>query len=210
MNHDDLFVENADLVRAIEDAPPRGDIAMPPGMLFGLERVRRDALQAKGAASPSVVSKDKPRLPSVLSRASGRSTSAGSRTNLLRWAAILVALGVVTWLLLPRSTPTAQVALTSPAAAISDTQPVIAWTSKDKPGQKYDVWILPAGGDYLKAPALFIAKGVTSPVAFISMKPGKDLTDTALKAGMDYRVLICLADAGRMAGVPVEFKVIRH
>jgi hypothetical protein len=118
-----------------------------------------------------------------------------------------VALGVVTWLVLPRGTPTANVALTSPTATISDTQPVIAWTSKDKPDQKYDVWILPAEGDYLKAPTLFIAKGVKSPVAFASMKPGKDVADTALKAGIDYRVLICLADAGRMAGVPVSFTV---
>jgi hypothetical protein len=151
---------------------------------------------------------DKPGLPSVLSATSDRSSYAGgSRSNLLRWAAILVALGVVTWLVLPRGTPTANVALTSPTATISDTQPVIAWTSKDKPDQKYDVWILPAEGDYLKAPTLFIAKGVKSPVAFASMKPGKDVADTALKAGIDYRVLICLADAGRMAGVPVSFTV---
>jgi hypothetical protein len=208
MNHDDLFVENADLVRAIEDAPPRGDIAIPSHALFVLERARRDALQAKGVASPAVVSMDKPGLPSVLSATSDRSSYAGgSRSNLLRWAAILVALGVVTWLVLPRGTPTANVALTSPTATISDTQPVIAWTSKDKPDQKYDVWILPAEGDYLKAPTLFIAKGVKSPVAFASMKPGKDVADTALKAGIDYRVLICLADAGRMAGVPVSFTV---
>jgi hypothetical protein len=208
MNHDDPFVENADLVRAIEDAPPRGDIAIPSHALFVLERARRDALQAKGVASPAVVSMDKPGLPSVLSATSDRSSYAGgSRSNLLRWAAILVALGVVTWLVLPRGTPTANVALTSPTATISDTQPVIAWTSKDKPDQKYDVWILPAEGDYLKAPTLFIAKGVKSPVAFASMKPGKDVADTALKAGIDYRVLICLADAGRMAGVPVSFTV---
>ncbi|MFZ4593615.1 MAG: hypothetical protein ACOYOF_05125 [Verrucomicrobiaceae bacterium] len=209
MNHDDPFVENADLVRAIEDAPPRGDIPLPQRQLFKLERARRDALRTKGVTSP-ILTKDKPRLPSVLSRASGRSTSAGSGTNLLRWAAILVALGVVIWLVLPRSTPTANVALTSPAATISETQPVIAWTSKDKPGQKYDVWILPAEGDYLTAPALFKAEKVTSPVAFTAMKPGKDITDTALKSGMDYRVLICLADAGRMAGVPVSFRVIGH
>ena len=208
MNHDDPFVENADLVRAIEDAPPRGDIAIPSHALFVLERARRDALQAKGVASPADVSMDKPGLPSVLSATSDRSSYAGgSRSNLLRWAAILVALGVVTWLVLPRGTPTANVALTSPTATISDTQPVIAWTSKDKPDQKYDVWILPAEGDYLKAPTLFIAKGVKSPVAFASMKPGKDVADTALKAGIDYRVLICLADAGRMAGVPVSFTV---
>jgi len=280
MNHDDPFVENADLVRAIEDAPPRGDIAIPSHALFVLERARRDALQAKGVASPVVVSMDKPGLPSVLSATSDRSSYAGgSRSNLLRWAAILVALGVVTWFVLPRGTPpanvahtfpsanvaltfppanvaltsppanvaltsppanvalasppanvaltsptanvaltsstanvartssTANVALTSPTATISDTQPVIAWTSKDKPDQKYDVWILPAEGDYLKAPTLFIAKGVKSPVAFASMKPGKDVADTALKAGIDYRVLICLADAGRMAGVPVSFTV---
>jgi hypothetical protein len=28
-----------------------------------------------------------------------------------------------------------------------------------------------------------------------------------LQLGTDYRVLVCLADSGRMAGVPIPFKV---
>ena len=210
MNHDDPFVENADLVRAIEDAPPRGEIPMPQSQLFVLERARREALARSGVRPAADKTPLAQRQESQGAPQATSTMTAAGRTPLLALAATVLILAALTLLIVPRGTPVANVALTSPAAAISDTQPVIAWTSKDKPGQKYDVWILPAGGDYLKAPALFIAKGVTSPVAFISMKPGKDLTDTALKAGMDYRVLICLADAGRMAGVPVEFKVIRH
>ena len=40
----DPFKQNADLIRALEDAPPRGDIPMPEHVIFALERARRDAL----------------------------------------------------------------------------------------------------------------------------------------------------------------------
>ena len=62
--------------------------------------------------------------------------------------------------------------------------------------------------DVGKCPTLCKAERVTSPVVFAQkMKPGKGITDTALRPGTDYRVLVCLADVGRMAGVPVPFKV---
>lgn len=211
MNEDDPFRDNADLIRAIEDAPPRCDIAMPPQALFKLERARRDALARSGvcpaADQHSLAQRQETQRTTQTKKGFAFNLTAARRTPLLAFAATVLILAALTWLILPSGTPMANVALTSPAATISDTQPVIAWTSKDKPDQKYDVWILPAEGDYLKAPTLFIAKGVKSPVAFASMKPGKDVADTALKAGIDYRVLICLADAGRMAGVPVTFTV---
>lgn len=214
MNSKDPFVENADLIRAFEDAPPRGDIQMPQSQLFMLERARREALARSGvrpaADKNPLAQRQESQGATQAKKGSASTMTAARRTPLLALAATVLILAALTWLILPRGTPTANVALTSPSATISDTQPVIAWNSKDKPGQKYDVWILPADGDHLTAPALFKAEKVTSPIAFTAMKPGKDITDTALKAGMDYRVLICLADAGRMAGVPVEFKVISH
>ncbi|MFM7607212.1 MAG: SUMF1/EgtB/PvdO family nonheme iron enzyme, partial [Prosthecobacter sp.] len=86
-------------------------------------------------------------------------------------------------------------------------QAAVAWNSKDKPGQKYDVWILPGGADHLSAPALFVAKSVTSPLRFEDMQPGTGAGLASLETGAEYQVLVCLADAGRMAGVPVPFRV---
>lgn len=182
MNSDDPFHENADLIRAIEDAPPRGGMQVPERVLFDLEETRSAARR---------------RHSSFIIR----------HSSFLRLAAVLTFFAGLTWLIMPHGVPTAHVTLTSPGDEITSTQPVIAWNSQDQPGQKYDVWILPAEGDHLTAPVLFVTKGVTSPVAFDSLKPGKGITDTALQPGTDYRVLVCLADAGRMAGVPVPFKV---
>jgi len=125
----------------------------------------------------------------------------------LRLAAVLALFTGLTWLLIPSAPATARVVITSTGDEITATQPTIAWNSKDKPGQKYDVWILPAAGDHLSAPALFVAKSVTSPVSFDQLQPSKDHAETALQPDTDYRVLVCLADAGRMAGVPIPFKV---
>jgi hypothetical protein len=187
MTEPDPFRENADLIRAFEERTLTGGMQVPNRVLFDLEEVRGKALQAR----------KQPRHSSFVIR----------HSSLLRMAAVLALLAAVTWLLLPTSTPTARVIVTSPGDETNSTQPVIAWNSKDKAGQKYDVWILPATGDHLTAPVLFVTKGVTSPVTFDSLKPGKGMTDIALQPGTDYRVLVCLADAGRMAGVPVPFKV---
>ncbi len=182
MNSDDPFRDNADLIRAIEDAPPRGGMKVPERVLFDLEETR-------GAAR---------RRPT---------TFFTRHSALLRLAAVLTFFAGLTWLIMPHGIVTAHVTITSPGDEITNTQPIIAWNSKDKPGQKYDVWILPAEGDHLTATALFVATGVTSPVAFSQMQPGKAVASTALQSGTDYRVLVCLADAGRNAGVPIPFKV---
>lgn len=187
MTDPDPFRENADLIRAFEERPLTGGMKVPDRVLFDLEEAREKALQAR----------KRPRHSSFVIRHSG----------LLRMAAVLALLAALTWFLLPTSTPTARVVVTSPGDEIPDTRPAIAWNSKDEPGQKYDVWILPAEGDHLTAPALFVAKSVTSPVSFSQLQPGAEAAATSLQPGTDYRVLVCLADAGRTAGVPVPFKV---
>lgn len=187
MNEPDPFSENSDLIRAFEERPLTGGVKVPERVLFDLEETRQKALQAR--------------------KHGGRPSFAARQSGLLRLAAVLALLAAVTWLLLPTATPTARVVVTSPGDEVADTRPTIAWNSKDRPGQKYDVWILPEEGDHLSAPALFVAKGVMSPVPFGTLKPGAGQDAAGLTPGTDYRVLVCLADAGRMAGVPVPFKV---
>jgi hypothetical protein len=187
MTEPDPFRENADLLRAFEERPLTGGVKVPDRVLFDLEEAREKALQDR----------KRPRHSSFVSRHSG----------FLRIAAVLALLAAITWLLFPTSAPTARVVLTSPGDTISETRPTIAWTSKDKPGQKYDVWILPAEGDHLTAPVLFVAKNVTSPVSFADLAAGPGITAAALTPGTDYRALVCLASMGRTAGVPVTFTV---
>lgn len=191
MTEPDPYRENADLIRAMEERPLTGGVQVPERVIFDLEAARETALRARAGRPPQ----------------QQRPSWAARHPGLLRLAAILVLLGAVTWMLLPGSPGTARVVVTSPGDAITSTRPTIAWSSKDKPGQKYDVWILPAEGDHLTAPTLFVAKGVTSPVPFEQLQPGKDTAAPALQPGTSYRVLICLADAGRRAGVPIPFKV---
>ena len=176
MTDEDLPREHADLLRAMEDMPPTGSVAVPPAVLIAVERARRDARPIVAA-----------------------------RSHLWRIAAVLIVLASLAYVLLPQKQPTAQVTITSPGDEIGSTQPSIAWTSRDAPGQQYDVWILPAEGDHLTVPALFKAGRVTSPVSFDQMKPGSNVT--SLVPGSAYRVLVCLADAGRMAGDPIPFRV---
>jgi hypothetical protein len=183
-----IFRENADLLRAIEERFLVGSMKVPDRVLFDLEQVREKALSRRKA----------PRHLSLVTR----------HTGFLRLAAVLAIVAAITWLLIPSTTPTARVVITSPGDVISETQPRIAWTSKDAPGQKYDVWILPAEGDHLTTPALFVAKNVTSPVSFAQLQPGTEVAATGLQPSTDYRVLVCLADAGRTAGVPVPFRVV--
>jgi hypothetical protein len=105
----------------------------------------------------------------------------------------------------PQAGATARVIITSPGDLVAETRPSIAWSSKDRARQRYDVWILPAEGNALEVPALFEAKDVVSPVAFgdLSAVAG----ETSLAPGRGYRVLVCLAGAGRMAGTPIPFRV---
>lgn len=189
MTDPDPFREHADLLRAFEERPLTGGEKVPERVLFDLEETLEKARHASKRGQSSFITR---------------------HSSFLRMAAVLALLAAATWMLLPVGTPTARVVITSPGDEISDTRPTVAWNSKDKPGQKYDVWILPAEGDFrdaAAAPTLFKAEGVTSPVAFDVFKPGQGVSDSALKPGTEYRVLVCLADAGRLAGVPVPFKI---
>jgi hypothetical protein len=106
--------------------------------------------------------------------------------------------------------PMARIIITSPGDLVADPRPTIAWSSKDAPGQRYDVWILPEEGDSLTCPALFTAKGIVSPVSFASLAPahsGPSVEPPALESGRGYRVLVCLAGVGRHAGTPAPFRV---
>lgn len=183
----DILREHADLLRALEERPLSGTLQVPERVLFDLEETRQNAL----------LTRKRPPKASFISRHSG----------FLRLAAVLVLAATVTWLVMPHASATARVVITSPADEITETAPRIAWNSKDKPGQKYDVWILPGGADHLSAPALFVAKSVTSPLRFEDMQPGPGAGPVVLQPGTEYQVLVCLADAGRMAGVPVPFRV---
>ncbi len=135
----------------------------------------------------------------------------------LKWvaamAAVLVGLLVLIGpqlgrLLTPQSGSSAQVATIPPAwaprGATAVTEPLIIWDSA--PDQSYDVWILPASGDVSDVPALFIKKGVRSPLAFDQLEsatPGNRLVP-----GEAYRVLVCLGDQGRLAGEAVAFTIM--
>jgi len=204
MNEDDPLTENADLLHAFEERPLTGGMKVPERVLLELEKKREAAVRGSCFSVIQGGAQDAPKreLP-----AGGTRTSARRPFVLLRLAAVLALLATGTWLLLPTATPTARVVVIAPGDVISETRPRIAWNSKDKPGQKYDVWILPAEGDYLTAPVLFVAKEVTSPVQLDEMKPGPEMLGTELEAGKDYRVLVCLAAVGRHAGVPVPFRV---
>lgn len=186
-DENDILREHADVLRALEERPLSGTLQVPERVIFDLEETRQKALQAR----------KRPAQASFVRRHSG----------VLRLAAILVLAATVTWLVMPHAPATARVVITSPADEITDTSPRIAWNSKDKPGQKYDVWILPGAADHLTAPALFVAKSVTSPLRFEDMQPGTGAGPASLENGAEYQVLVCLADTGRMAGVPVPFRV---
>jgi hypothetical protein len=81
------------------------------------------------------------------------------------------------------------------------------WDNAADQNQKYDVWILPAEGSQKDAPALFQAKGVRSPVAFSELQ-AIDAAKGAkeLQPGKPYRMLVCLANLGRLAGITVPFQ----
>lgn len=202
MTEDQALRENFDVLRVIENIPPSGEIPVPERQLFVLERVRGEALTAM---SPMAVSR--PLKIGI--------TWPVFRRRLLRAAAAIFVLAGLAWYFLPRltspsparqSVQVARVVITSPGDIISTTRPRIAWTSKDAPDQRYDVWILPAEGDHVTAPAMFVAKNVTSPVEFSVLEPSTGIASEDLQPGTNYRVLVCLASAGRMAGVPVPFK----
>ncbi|MEA3207976.1 MAG: hypothetical protein QOE70_1033 [Chthoniobacter sp.] len=176
---------------------------MPPGVLERLEQTRREALSA--------------RLAEEAKQAGGAKVAAfppaaPRRRSLPRWLALAAGVAAVAGLavmfLRPRVPSSKDIAILGPRGETGFTQPLIVWDAK--PDQRYDVWILPPEGSHLDAPALFVAKGVRPPVAFAELKPTPSLPEqsrptTRLEPDTDYRLLVCFAEAGRVAGVAVPF-----
>jgi hypothetical protein len=187
----DPFAGDVTILRALEEVPPRGEVPLPPGLVAALDTTRRTALD--------------------------RAAAARRRRPLGIGLIVLGLAAAVALLLLPRvgddfaaPAPMARIIITSPGDLVADPRPTIAWSSKDVPGQRYDVWILPEEGDSLTCPALFTAKGIVSPVSFASLAPahsGPSVEPPALEPGRGYRVLVCLAGVGRHAGTPAPFRV---
>lgn len=142
-----------------------------------------------------------------------------SKTRLWQWvaaAAAVIVVEITAYQMRPSEPGKPSAIVTrSPQGTISSTQPEIAW--ENVPGKNYNVWILPKEGDYTTAPALFVAKGVRSPIPFSALKPGKDTPPEKreLDPDKEYRVLICYNDTGltgpgeRIAGTPVPFRISR-
>lgn len=181
----DPFADEPELLRAIEEAPIRQVEPIPGPLLALLERERAEALKKRKEARS---------FRSVIALAS------------LGLAAAIAVSFVFLRPPVSDAPPMAKVTITSPGDSTADTRPVFAWTSKDRPDQRYDVWVLPEEGDVLTVPALFEAEDVVSPVTFDQLTTVA-ATGKALAHGEKYRVLVCLADAGRLAGTPVPFSV---
>jgi hypothetical protein len=170
---------------------------MPASVLERLELHRRSVSQDGSATNLAS-------FPSAIS----------SRRSSWFWAmaAILVVLLVVIGPELSRriSDQPTRVATIAPALAprgvTSVTEPLIVW--ENAPNQDYDVWILPADGAVTEVASLFVKKAVRSPIPFDQLEPA-DPGD-ALEAGNDYRVLVCLADQGRLAGESVSFSIMEQ
>ena len=188
--------EDADLAAALQRPIP-----VPAQVLERLHADREAAMQA--ARAPGGADNIIPFVAAPVRRA-------GFRPWLAVAAAIAVA-AVATWQMWFRGP--APIATHSPQGEIGTTQPEIAW--ENAADTSYNVWILPGEGDYTTAPALFVAKGVRSPVKFSDLKPGKTAPPglAELQPDKDYRVLICYANAGtdpvseRIAGTPVKFRI---
>ncbi len=175
---------------------------IPANILTRLESTRREALAIRRGQADS--------LAKIVSFPSAILNSKSKIQKLfpiwLARAAMITLLGIASgyWLLRDKAPPIASAAL-APRGSTGLTQPLIVWDNK--PDQKYDVWILPPEGSQTDAPALFTAKNVRSPIAFNDLKP----TDAAqgqkeLQPGKPYRLLVCFASLGRLAGVTVPFE----
>ena len=177
-----------------ERVPP-----MPASIRAELEAQRKQLSRRKNSEEP---------IP--FPEATPQSKSSRMTSWLMAMAAIIVGLVVVIGPELRRGggNQATTVATIGPAWAprglTAVTEPVVVWDNV--PNQAYDVWILPAEGTVTDAPALFVKKGVRSPVAFDQLEPAAP-GDT-LQPGTEYRVLVCLADQGRLAGEAVPFTIM--
>ena len=189
-----MVAAQPDLVAEIAEVESTARILRRARVFEDLEQTRSDALSARrtqeAAAAPA---RHRHSLPSWLAMA----------------AAVAVLAGLAGFYFRPPARSSKDIAILSPRGETGFTQPTIAWDAA--PDQRYDVWILPAQGNHLDVPALFVANGVRPPVALAALKPGPAFKDQpnpplSLEPGTDYRVLVCFADAGRIAGIAVPFR----
>jgi len=174
----------------------------PPGpVLSMLDEARRAALSARQAAEATAAG-----APNVTAFQPAKAPGRGLSMWLTLAACGLVLAGLV-YVFLPAKSGSKDIAVFAPRGATGFTQPRLVWDAQ--PGQKYNVWILPPGSD-VNARALYIAKDVLPPVAFASLKPGPALegqpASQGLAPGQEYRVLVCLAGADRLAGTAYSFR----
>jgi len=185
-------------VAIVEDTP------LPPAVLQFLEKSRRDALSARTAEVASPEAGDK-----IAPFKSERPPRHAWSTGLALAACLALLAGLAAVWLRPPAASSKDIVILAPRGETGFTQPTIAWDAKA--GQRYDVWILGAEGSHLDAPALYIAKGVQPPLSLAALQPGPALQGqpnprATLLPGTDYRLLVCLADAGRIAGIAVPFR----
>lgn len=205
-------------------------IAIPPQVLRTLDEVRRSGIETRHAedqlrrrAAPVLVSPlpdktargEPTRGAEKLERSEFRPARRSAFSVGLALAACLaLLLGIAAvwwpWLRPNDGSSAAAVTVLAPRGVTGVTEPVLDW--EVRPGQRYDVWILPAEGNHVEAPALYTAKDVEPPVRFGALQPGPGLNERREKAapallpGRDYRLLVCLANASRVAGVAVPFR----
>lgn len=199
---DELDV-TAHLLRSAVAAPA----AAPKHVVTDLDQVRREALAQRLAADAksSGIERVAPFLPTADKRA-GR-----KRWSVADWLAIAASIIVVAgmaYLIFGPQKPDNTIAVLAPRGETGLAQPTLIWDGE--PNQRYDVWILPAEGSHIDAPALFVAKNVQPPVAFSDLQPGPVFQNQpdaprTLAPDTHYRLLVCLANAGRLAGTAFPF-----
>jgi hypothetical protein len=188
-----------------ESVPP-----MPRHILRQLEDRRRALIAERRAPSDrpaNVINPD--RLPAADQAAPIVQRRRGGPLAWVAAVLILGTLGAIYFRPHPLAPPVAgrSPRLLAPTGETSRTEPLIVWENAPDPSQLYDVWVLPPDGPFEKVPAIYEAKGVRSPVAFDRLAPPASASGVAhdLQPGKDYRLLVCIAGAGRIAGTAVPF-----
>jgi len=188
---------------ASESAPP-----MPERILRQLEDRRRALIGERRTES------DRPAnviVPDRLPAADEPAPITQRRRGWLAWVAAVLILGALGMLYFRPHSPAPSVAgrsprLLAPTGETSRTEPLIVWENAPDPTQLYDVWVLPPDGPFEKVPAIYEAKEVRSPVAFDQLAPAPGSgAPRDLQPGKDYRLLVCIARAGRIAGTAAPF-----
>jgi len=191
---------------ASESVPP-----MPERILRQLDADRRALIaehpgrHAEADRPPNVIVPD--RLPASDEPAPVVRQRRGAP---LTWVAALLVLGTLAAIYFhPASVAGKSPDMLAPTGETRRTNPLIVWVNAPNPAQLYDVWVLPLKGPFEEVAAIYETKGVRSPVAFdrfVASKPGQG-SPPGLEPGKSYRVLVCIAGAGRIAGTAVPFTV---